>query len=151
MKFALVLTALLLCGSAQAQELHLLSLEEFSMEFYRLGNNRDSYLDYRDPQDNSEERERWFGGASANFNLDLVKFGNWGIYHHNRVYGNATNAQFREVAWDFELGAQLGSRLQVYHHHLSRHVLDADRDDRFPLTNRYGARFIFYKRAQNRF
>lgn len=148
MKRALLAVLLLLSGSAQAQELHLLSLDEFSMDYYRLGNNRDSYMDYRDPQDNSEERERWFGGASANFNLDLVKYGNWGIYHNNRVYGNATNAQFREVAWNYELGAQLGPKLQVWWEHLSRHVLDADRDDRFPLTNKYGISYVFYKRAE---
>ncbi len=136
----------LLAGNAVAQDLQLLSLREFSFDSYRLGNRRDSYLGYADPNDATDETERWLGGFATNFDIDLIKYGDWGLYHNNRVFGNGTTAQFREVAWQYEIGAQLGWQLQVYWNHESRHVLDSARDDNFPLTNMYGARYTFYRR-----
>ena len=127
-------------------ELHVLSLREFSMDAYKIGNNRDSYYQYADPTE--DEGERWLGGAAVNFDLDLVGTRDWGLRWDNRVHGEGTEAQFRTVGWQYRLGLQLGPKFSLYHEHHSRHVLDADRDDKFPLENFYGARVVFFERER---
>jgi hypothetical protein len=145
-----VLTALILLLGltpvASAQELHLLSLRELNIEYYRIDNHRDSYFEYADRSEQREEH--WVGGTAANYTLDMVKYGNWGLYWDNRIHGEGTDAQFREVGWQYELGLQLGPKLQAYWNHHSRHVLDDSRADRFPLDNFYGVRWVYYRRAE---
>jgi hypothetical protein len=143
----MMLMALFDSTIAAGNELHLVSLREFSMEYYSVANHRDTYMQYADPADEGSE-EAWIGGTAVSFNLDLLKRGDWGLYWNNRVHGEGTDAQFREVGWQFETGLQLGADLQLYMHHHSRHVLDAERDERFPLDNFYGARVTFYRRPE---
>jgi hypothetical protein len=145
MKTKLLALLWLLASGATAQEARVLSLRELSMEGYQVKNRRDSFLEYKDPA-KAEGEEHWVGGYAATFALDLIKYGDYGLYHLDRVFCNGTNAQVREVGHQWEAGAQLGPYLQVFYQHESRHVLDAARDERFPLTNYIGGRITFYKR-----
>lgn len=132
--------AFLLPAVASAADWRLLELREFSFDAYKLADNRDSYFLY--------EREEWYGGTAANFNLDLVRRDTVGLFWNNSVVGNGTRAQYREVLWRFKVGVDLGPKLQLYLDHESRHILDERRDDPYPLYNAYGARITFFKRKE---
>ena len=143
-----LLLATVLTGTATAQtsepSVHVFSLREFALDQYRIDNHRDSYLDYEDPD--GATGEHWIGGIAAEFTIDFIKRGDWGLYFDNRVHSAGTNAQIREVGWRYDLGLQLGPDVQAYWAHHSRHVLDAEREDRFPLDNSFGVRATFYRR-----
>ena len=126
--------------AASAAELRLLDLREFSFDTYELADRRDSYFDYPD--------DTWRGGTAVNFNLDLVRRGDWGLAWDNRVFGNGTTAQYREVGWQYQVAIDTGPKLRWFWEHESRHILDDRRKDDFPLTNMYGLRINFYKRDE---
>lgn len=144
--WVIVLVVTLFGTTAKAAELHLLSLEEMSFEIYDIADHQDSYMGYQDPDHAEAGEEAWLGGFAANFDVDLLKYSDWGLYWLNRVHGEGTNAQVRQVGWEYELGLQLGPKLELYWLHHSQHVLDAERDDHYPLDNFYGARLTFYRR-----
>lgn len=143
LRYLVAAIAALSSTAAAAQDWHILSLREFDLDAYRLDNHRDSYMQYADP---GQDGEHWTKGIATDFKLDMVKYGEYGLYWDNRVEMFATNAQPREVGWRYEVGLQLGPRLQAYWLHHSRHVLDDARDDRFPLHNSVGAKYVFYRR-----
>ncbi len=145
----LLLVALLpLAQRAQGDELHIMSLRDFDLDYSSIRNHRDSYLQYDDCyKDTGNECFRY--GIATDFTIDLVGQGNYGLYWGNRVHSAATNAQMREIGWMYELGLQLGPDVQIYADHHSRHVLDADRPERFPLDNFYGIRVTFYRRDKD--
>jgi len=133
----LTLALLAWSGTALSAELRLLDLREFSFEGYELADRRDSYFGYED--------DTWRGGTAVNFDLDLARSGDWGLAWDNRVFGNGTTAQYREVGWQYEVGLDLGPKMRVFWNHESRHILDDRRKDAFPLTNMYGVRVTFFK------
>jgi hypothetical protein len=143
-----LLALLLFAAPAYAGDWRLLDLREFGMEYYSIADHRDSYMGYADPDDNPSGDEAWVGGVAANYTLDLVMRRNIGLYWDNSIHGEGTNSQFREVGWRYELGAQLGDSVQLFWKHHSRHVLDAQRSERFPLDNFYGLRVVFYRRPK---
>jgi hypothetical protein len=151
LRTVLVLVLGLLASSASAQdaEWHAWDLEEFSMEWYRIANNRDAYFPYADM---GEEGEFWDYGTAAKFNLNLLRRGDYGLYWRNAVRGNSTNVQFRSVAWDFRWGLKLGKRLDFFYDHTSEHILDAaprDGGRTYKLRNFYGVEWVFYRRGEN--
>lgn len=144
MKYLLLLLTLL-AQQAQSQELHAVSLREFDMDFYKIANNRDTYFLLPD-EAKAHGEEHWTKGVACGFVLDLLKYGNWGLYHSSRVSGNTTNAQFRQVTWQWTTGFQLGEKTQLYWDHMSTHLLDDGREGRYPLHNEFGLRIKFYSR-----
>lgn len=129
-------------------EFHLIEMERFDMEFYEIKNHRDSYFPYNDPDKPSDEH--WTNGYATNFNLNLVGTENVNLYLNNRVHGEATNSQVRQVGWKYELGVGFFDRLDLFWHHHSQHVLDASSNvkTRFPLDNFYGFRMNFYQKQK---
>ena len=126
-------------------ELHLLSLDRFAMEHYHLINYRDPYYAaYGD--EGSNKGETWHQGAAVLFDIDLVKYREWGLYMTNRVHGESTDKQFRSTGWQYEVGARWTDYVDVYWGHHSRHVLDDKGNGAFPLENIVGIRATFYKR-----
>jgi hypothetical protein len=137
--FASLALAFLIAPSAKAEP-RLFSLREFSFEGYRLLDNRDGFYPYNDGQ------EKWANGTAVNFNLDLVKVGDWGIRWDNQVRGETTNSQYRAVGWQFETAFDMGQRFSLFWDHHSQHALDAYVGEKFPLRNVIGGRINFYKR-----
>jgi hypothetical protein len=150
MRFLLIIILLGISETALAasytpkRSWRLLELRKFSMDAWRTADHRDSYMQYDDPDD-SDRGEYWVGGAAANFDLDLVRYGSYGLYWDNSVPMYGTNSQVREVGWRWELGVKLGDHFQVWHRHESRHVLDAQRDEKYPLSNDYGMTITFHR------
>lgn len=138
---ALLLLLMAIACDASAKEWRLLDLEEFSFEGYHLADHRDA--DY--PYDSGPEL--WKAGSAVNFDLDLLKKGDYGLVWENTVRGEATDRQYRGVNWEYEIGLDLGSKVRLFWHHKSEHLLDERADTHFPLYNIYGARIIFYKRG----
>ncbi len=122
-----------------------------SVEYFRLENNRDDYLrinerDY--PLYDEDSTEYWAYGMATQFNIDVIKYGQYAVYWDNTVHMDATNCCVRHVGWQYELGAHLGPHLDVFYYHHSRHILDLDRDTKFPLINRVGFRLILVEEGR---
>ena len=148
---ALIAALALTATPAVAGEWRLLELDYMSMDYAKIANHRDIYFPYEDAgRDKYEETdETWRGRIGVNFDLNLIRWDEFYRFHwQNRVEGNTTYQQFREVAWAFRWGLQLGSRVEVFYDHVSRHVLDAEpaRERTYPLTNVYGAEITFYRK-----
>lgn len=133
------------CLAANFGNLRLLDLEDFSTEYWRIEDNRDGYTHY---EKHCSDGECWVGGAAANFDMTLIDYKNFGLYWDNKVVMNGTDNQVRHVGWQWEAGVSLGGNLDVYWYHFSQHVLDAKEDERFPLQNYYGFRYIWYERVK---
>jgi len=138
MRWLLVVVMGMIATSGLGESLRLLSLDRMAMRYARIADYHDSYFA-------DVEHEQWFGHVSAQWDLSLLRYGDYGLYWHNNVHGESTK-QFRQVGWQYELGIQLGRKLSVYWEHHSRHLLDATSADRFPLTNTYGLEITFYER-----
>jgi hypothetical protein len=148
MRFALLMLLALAAPSASAQQLYTLSLREFSMEYFKIANNRNSYVPYDDEVDDTGN-ESWDYGAAAKFDLDLIRYGDYAFHWSNRVHGESTNSQFRSMGWQFRWGLQLGRKVELFYDHHSQHALEQappPGSRSYPLENRYGAEVTFYRR-----
>jgi hypothetical protein len=129
-----------------ADDLHILSLDEFTFDTYRIINHRDPYYPYGDM---GSDGEHWDKGVAADFNIDLLKYQDFDFYWRNRVHGESTDQQFREVGWQFETGLELRNYVQLYYQHHSQHILDAEGQyGKYPLENYVGVRMTLYKRGR---
>lgn len=147
-----------LCGSDIAwgykpgSDLHLLEPTKLTMEYYKVGNNRDEYLRFNDQgADKYEEsgEETWRYGSAVRFNLDLLRYRDFAIYWDNHVHMAATQCCVRHVGWEFEAGLSASKHLDFFYYHHSEHVLDVQRENRrYPLVNQYGVRFIFIDKGR---
>lgn len=131
-----VALTLLLASNIQAAEY--IKLKEFSLQTGRLDDNRDPYFKLVD-------HEQWKGFVANNFNLDLVRADGWSLYWHNQVHTEGTESQLRSVGWRWEAGVNLGDKLEIFHEHHSRHLMDVTGETRFPLYNAYGIKIIMYR------
>jgi hypothetical protein len=85
-------------------------------------------------------------GAAALFDLSLIRKGSYGLVWRNILDMDATNKQVRQVGWDWELGFLLGPKIELFHRHHSRHVLEDARENRtYPLRDEVVVRFNLYR------
>lgn len=135
------------CSTAFAHEWRLLELDQMSMEYSEIFNNRDPYFTYQD-RIHGGEGEFWLYRVAVNFDLALIKFGPYGLRWRNAVIGDSTNAQFRQVQWQFRWGIQVSPNVEVFYDHRSRHGMELVSDTKYPLENRVGVEVTFYQRKQ---
>lgn len=89
----------------------------------------------------------WRRGAQFIFDLRLFEYVSW----RNKVHMDGTNSQLRNAGWEFDVSLDRYAIQPFYYHH-SQHALDAvgaddpRRSNDYPLVDRYGVRFVFYKR-----
>lgn len=141
----LILFLFLFSTRGFAQNFHLLELDTFSMEYWKIEDQREGYTQYDKPG-TGNGKEEWRGGAAANFDLNLISYKGLGLYWDNKVFMNGTDHQVRHVGWQWEAGIGLGKSVDVFWYHKSQHVLDATYEEKFPLENHYGVRYIWYER-----
>jgi hypothetical protein len=74
-------------------------------------------------------------------NLDL-DFVNGLLYWDNRTYFYGTSSRVKHVGWQWEVGANINSSLQLFYYHHSEHTQDrpAPTMDEFPLEDSIGIR-----------
>ncbi len=137
-------------SSALGAEFRLLEPTKLTVEYYKIGNNRDEYLQINDNgATNYDTGETWKYGTAVRFNLALIQYGDYGLYWNNHVHMAATECCVRHVGWEFEGGAHASKHLDFFYYHHSQHILDLDRPDRrYPLINEYGVRFIFIEEGR---
>lgn len=82
--------------------------------------------------------------VGLNWDLDFV---NGLIYWDNRTYFYGTSSRVKHVGWQWELGANINSSLQIFYHHHSEHTQDrpAPTMDKFPLEDSIGIRINLLK------
>jgi hypothetical protein len=126
------------------RDLHILSLDSFAMEDYKIIDNRDPYFPFANAP---SDQEHWTQGIAALMNVDLVNYDLYSAYWRGCVFGNATDRQFREIGLQYEMGFEIRNYFNVFWQHESDHGLDYQPAfERFPLRNYVGVRITFYKR-----
>ena len=73
------------------------------------------------------------------FNFKAYKW----AYLKNKVTSEVDSTQFRYVALDSELGANIRENVEVYLRHYSGHALDSSYPSRYPSDNSVGVRVHF--------
>lgn len=136
---------LMLLSSEAAGQWRLLEADRIALDTWKIENNRNMYFPYNQPGDGGEE---WVMGAAFEIDLNIVAYEEWSLYWNNRPFMNTTTAQVREAGWQWEAGIDFSKCAQIYWHHLSDHVLDAEVPGKFPLHNFYGMRVSFYDRER---
>ncbi len=142
--FALLIACV--AAPAAAQEWHLLEPSKMTMEYFKIANNRDEYLAINDIGSTKygEGGETWRYGVATDFDLDLIRYGQWALYWDNHVHMAATQCCVRHVGWEFEWGAEISKHADLFYYHHSEHIMDLDRPvRRYPLQNMYGVRLVF--------
>jgi hypothetical protein len=150
-KVLVLLILLTYAPIAWGEDLYLLEPSKLTMEYYKVANNRDEYLAINDQGSTKygDSDETWRYGSAVKFNLDLIRFGDYGLYWDNNVHMSATQCCVRHVGWEFEAGARASKHLDFFYYHHSQHILDLERESRrYPLVNRYGVRFVFIDRGR---
>ncbi len=132
------------CKAADYTNYRLLDVDRIDMDYSKIKNNRDSYYGYPDPATNADEV--WDYSVALDFNLALAQVGPLKLLYNNRVNCDATNKQVRTVGWKYRVGFSLYDKISLTEDHYSRHVLDTERTDKFPLENRYTLEVVFYDR-----
>lgn len=134
--------------SINFKHLRLLEVDHLSSEFWHTENYRDPYLpEYSTTE--SENSERWVGGTAVNFDVNIVRYKRFQMYWDNQAHTDLTTSQVRHVGWEYELGFSFYNKLQLYKYHHSEHCMECDPEQRFPLKDTYGVRFIFFDRDGN--
>jgi len=125
----ILLLSYLLCG------FKLLEVDHVSMDFYGVVDHRDAYT--------YEYKDAWKRGTNFNLNLRGCEY----LFLDNQIQILGTQSQVREASWKFRTGIELGTHLQLYYEHWSRHLMDTPNTEyKFPLDNYYGLRVIFLER-----
>lgn len=135
MRNLITLCLLLLTGSnSQAAELHVLEIQDLSVEYWKYeGLYRNSYL-----AEKSGDPMQLQDGAALNLRLNPINY----TYIDNRIHmASDTDRHVRYVGWEWEAGVQY-KMIDVFEHHHSQHGLEYinPRGDGFPLENSYGVR-----------
>lgn len=153
-KKTLVLLGLIAPAQAYAldfgdhRDLHLLSLDSFAMEGYQIKNHHDAYFPYADSGADPYQ-EYWQSGIASKMNIDIIKYKAFSFYWRGRVFGDATDIQFRETGLQYETGFEIKDYVNVFWRHESDHILDAQGQGHFPLTNEIGVTLTLYKRDRD--
>lgn len=126
---------LLLCSSSGQSDW--LSVTDLSLDFVQYFPKGRSPLVTGNDLPNRELGQR----IGVNFELATGPF-----YWGNRVQGvtdrdrDVGGGQFRQVGWQFEVGARLIPQIDVFYYHHSQHVLDHEYKPGFPVEDGVGFR-----------
>jgi hypothetical protein len=85
-------------------------------------------------------------GLDLGMNLDLAR----GVYWDNTIKAVTDTGQYRSVAWEFRLYVKPFANLEVGYHHESRHLLDAQAPDHFPVADRLQVNWTIYSSPEPR-
>lgn len=125
-------------------------VREVSFETAKIYNFRDTYFeDYTllggNPSSDSpgEQREWWSYHTALNVKVNLLSNSIGKLYWDQQIAGQSTQKQFRRVHWEFELGINVKDSVDIFRHHRSEHLLDADGDN-YPVIDIYGLRFCWF-------
>jgi hypothetical protein len=145
-------------GILYAGDWHLLDADYLGLEYREHRNYRDDYFpEYTTIEGEcrgitkleEDSKECFKYGANVLFNLNLITIpGITNIFWRNDVNMDATNKQVRHVGWNWEAGFPVGDKIELFHHHYSRHILDSDPQVNrgFPLRDEYVVKFNLYRR-----
>lgn len=145
MQTSLFFLCLVLSSSIEASEFRLLDTDNLSLEYAQLSkHNRDPYL----PQYTG----RWKDRASILWDSTLVGKDKYSLYWKHNIHTETIDTgAVKSVGWEWRLGVTLGSKLELLHHHHSRHVMDERVDNpvyqgkgnQFPVEDSFVLRFNF--------
>ena len=117
---------------------------------------RDVYVDVyknrtvHDPYISPDDKDLTYG-STFNLDLDMFKYKGYGLYWLNKLHFDESQAdgRIKHAGWQYEVGAVIYckkwndsylSKVEVFHQHHSRHVLEEVRESHFPVYDRRGLR-----------
>lgn len=141
-----------LCSAAQAAEYHLLELDHASMEYSHL--NEDTYslpfptrLGVRDSYLAPVDEELTFG-LGLNLDYNLIRVGEHRWFWRNHWGFDSARSHVRHVWWQFDMGLSFYNKIEFLYRHMSRHILEDTRDERFPVRDEAVIRFIIFDKGE---
>jgi hypothetical protein len=147
MQMTMLLMVFLLSGQAYAynsEHLHLLEVDYLSMEYKDLRSfdrwkMRNTYL-----APNDKEIEY---GLALNFDWKIVRYDKHYVFWENEWAFYSEETHVRDVYWDFKLGLTIvPDVVRMYYRHKSEHILDLEREQRFPVLDEGVIEVIFIPR-----
>jgi hypothetical protein len=143
MKYLLLLF-LMISGNSFGEELHLLEPRQVYVDVHK---NKKIYDDYM----GQSLADSLTYGAEFNVNMDIVKYGAYGLWWDNNLHfdQSSEDMHIKAAGWRFTLGIDVlavkgKTKLSLIQSHHSQHVLEETRDTHFPLTDSYGIRLSIY-------
>ena len=151
-----------LLPASPAEGFRLLEAEYLGIEGWKTGFLRDPYFPaYTSEEDYLTEQneytgeitevgkdESWLGGAAFRADLTLVERSKYRWYWNNRIAMDGTRHQVRHVKWWWDIGVSLGPKVDLFYEHESRHCLECNPGQPYPIRDVYGFRFNLYKRGE---
>jgi hypothetical protein len=133
-KYLVTLLLIMNTGTALAKEqkskwdnFRILDLEKFDIKYAEFKPySRDPYA----PQYTGYWKDR----AAIEWRINLLK----AIYWDNNMHLETIDAKtVKTVGWHWELGLRIHKRLQIFHEHHSRHILDETPAEIYPTRNQF--------------
>lgn len=106
------------------------TIRALSLDVARIGAKRYHYM--------PEFDSKWKYGMALNWDLD---FGSH-FYWDNQLGFHGTDAQVRNIWWEFTSGIKLDNHLRVFFHHKSEHAAEEKYNSRFPILNEFGFKLV---------
>lgn len=137
-----------ICAESQASEWRLLETDYLAFEAHALEpERRDPYL----PQHTGN----WANAAHLKWESTLVGRGAYSLGWNHNIHTETVKAgNVKSVGWEWEVRLTLGRNVELFQAHHSRHVMEElprqdlypGRQNKFPVSDSYGVRFIFVPR-----
>lgn len=137
-------------NSGACEPLHLLEPVHVSLEYVNFdqGGVRDWYsprLGIRDSYLSPLDEQITFG-LQLNTDYNLLRWKKYKVFHRNNWGFDSAQSHVRHVWWRFDLGLNIYDKVEIFHQHMSRHVLEDTRDERFPVRDSFNIRLIIYEK-----
>lgn len=143
---------------AEAGKIRFLRPLYVGFEAWEIESLRDPFIPQYNTHNAVDHTKEWSHGAAFLVDMSLLQFTrNSQLYWENRVHMDMIPAHVKSVGWQFEVGLQLGRKLDLYYGHHSRHILDEpepewlrdfNKNNVFPVRDVYGFRFNLYGRRR---
>jgi len=120
-------------------------LREFYLLHKKFGDgSRNPLID-----DNGLENRELDREVSLIWNMDIFNhayFDNRILSYVDRFKDSGESDQFRLIGWDFQIGLRLTGWLWVEYDHFSKHQLDNEAPNKYPVEDAFGIRVYFYRK-----
>lgn len=129
--------------------LKILEPEHVSMEYvnFAQGGIADRYpahLGVRDAYLYPIDEELTFG-LQLNVDYTLIEYKKFKLFHRNNWGFDSVQSHVKHVWWEFDLGLNIYDKLEIFHQHMSRHILEDKRAGPFPVRDSFNVRLILWE------
>ena len=131
-----LLVSLLFSSLVQASDLHLMELDELSVDYKHFAVLNDKARNLLTYPEHPKE------AINVNINSSILGV----VYFNNQIQSMTTGAQYKSIGLQVGLGVRLTSYLEVGYLHLSQHVIDGKHPFmKYPVEDSLTVKLYFYR------